>query len=531
MSYWFHILKNSKSLGFLIILTILITFMGLLSPIFIIHIFNRYIAFGLQGTLMFLVIGALTVATFEYVFRNLRNNILSKILIRPLKKSKLELTKNFFDFELKNNNERNFIEIIDFNNNVFQYLSPRNQSNLLDSLFVFLIIIALFSLNFLLASMFLIIVFLYVLLQNRININKKNFLNNSLITSEDRLIIKEIGSNKDLIKTSTAENYSGFFIDNYFSKKLKFDSTMSSFELHQHSLNNFFILITSIIIIGTGSIFVVLGELTIGSLIGFNIFASRAIGIISLAQNSYINLKKIDIYVDECKKFFKNYQKRSNGMQLSKIVGNFKLKNIDFSYSDKTKFILRNFSTTFSIANISNISGPNGAGKTTLVKLLLGLLPTNSGEILIDDTNINKLSLVWLREKIAYIPQNPEIISSSIMDNILISNPRLNEEEVSRLLQTVGLDNELKKSNLTITDPIDSNISKGILKKIHIARAIAKNPQIFIFDDPLLFLDKGGRDMIMILLSSLKRANKTVISFSEDIDLDNIADHKVTISI
>ena len=248
-----------------------------------------------------------------------------------MKKSKLELTKNFFDFELKNNNERNFIEIIDFNNNVFQYLSPRNQSNLLDSLFVFLIIIALFSLNFLLASMFLIIVFLYVLLQNRININKKNFLNNSLITSEDRLIIKEIGSNKDLIKTSTAENYSGFFIDNYFSKKLKFDSTMSSFELHQHSLNNFFILITSIIIIGTGSIFVVLGELTIGSLIGFNIFASRAIGIISLAQNSYINLKKIDIYVDECKKFFKNYQKRSNGMQLSKIVGNFKLKNIDFS--------------------------------------------------------------------------------------------------------------------------------------------------------------------------------------------------------
>ena len=56
MNYWFQILKNSKSLAFLIIITFLITLMGLLSPIFIIHIFNRYIAFGLQGTLMFLLL-------------------------------------------------------------------------------------------------------------------------------------------------------------------------------------------------------------------------------------------------------------------------------------------------------------------------------------------------------------------------------------------------------------------------------------------------------------------------------------------
>ena len=101
-----------------LLLTLFITIMGLLSPIFIIHIFNRYIAFGLQGTLFFLLSGALAVAIFEFVFRNVRNKILCDILISPVKIFKLDLIKNFFERE-RNNTKRNLIEIIDFNNNGF----------------------------------------------------------------------------------------------------------------------------------------------------------------------------------------------------------------------------------------------------------------------------------------------------------------------------------------------------------------------------------------------------------------------------
>ena len=71
--------------------------MGLLSPIFIIHIFNRYISFGLEGTLAFLMLGASTVAIFEFFFRNLRNKIFSKIIINPIKITKLDFIKNYFD--------------------------------------------------------------------------------------------------------------------------------------------------------------------------------------------------------------------------------------------------------------------------------------------------------------------------------------------------------------------------------------------------------------------------------------------------
>ena len=66
------------------------------------------------------------------------------------------------------------------------------------------------------------------------------------------------------------------------------------------------------------------------------------------------------------------------------------------------------------------------------------------------------------RKQIAYIPQNCEILSSSINDNILIGNNKLNEQEISRLLQTVGLDKELKNSSLTMADPINFSLSMSI---------------------------------------------------------------------
>ena len=97
------------------------------------------------------------------------------------------------------------------------------------------------------------------------------------------------------------------------------------------------------------------------------------------------------------------------------------------------------------------LSSPSGAGKTTLSKILMGILEPSAGEVLVDGTNLNKLSLKWWKKQVSYIPQTPNILNSSIMDNILLGNDKLNEQEVSRLLQTVGLDQKLKKTSFSYT--------------------------------------------------------------------------------
>ncbi len=528
MKYWFHILKNSKSLGVIFLLTFFITIMGLLSPIFIIHIFNRYIAFGLQGTLIFLLTGALAVAAFEFIFRNLRNKMLSDILIDPIKIFKLDLIKTFFERENKIK-KGNFLNIVDFNNTFFQFISPKIQSSLLDAFFVIFIIFILFFLDFLLAIIFLILVIIFLIFQQRVIKIKNNYLKDQNFLNNDRLIVKELAENEDLLKVTHSLQYAGFYVESFLNKKLAIDSTVAKYDAQLLSTTNFFVLLSSISTIGIGSMLVVNGNLSIGTLIGFNIFATRALGTVSSVQNSLSILEKINFYLKDCKKFFEGSKNRSEGMQLSKLSGNINFSDVSFAYDKDSKYVIKNFSTQFNASKISVVSGNNGSGKSTLAKLIVGLLNPDTGEILIDGTNLDKLSLVWFKQNIAYVPQDTNTLNSSVLNNILISNPDLNQQEVSRLLQNVGLDSELKNSNLTITDKISNRLSRGILKKIHIARSISKNFQIYVFDDPTLYLDRIGRTMVIKLITSLKRAGKTLICFSEDKEIEDLSDNKIVL--
>ena len=171
MLHWFEILKKCNSLGTIIVISVLITVMGLLSPIFIIHIFNRYITFGLEGTLYFLVIGAITVSTFEFFFSNLRTKIFNQITLKPIREYRLNVVAELFQRETINKDK--FIESLDLNNNYRRFLSPQNQSNIFDSFFLIFIIFFLFFLSTKLSIIFVLILISYLLVQRKSNLNKK----------------------------------------------------------------------------------------------------------------------------------------------------------------------------------------------------------------------------------------------------------------------------------------------------------------------------------------------------------------------
>ena len=151
------------------------------------------------------------------------------------------------------------------------------------------------------------------------------------------------------------------------------------------------------------------------------------------------------------------------------------------------------------------------------------MTPSN-GEIFIDYYNILKLSSNWWKDQIGYVPQNSELINSSINDNILLANEKLNQQEISRLLETVGLGDNIKKTNLSFTDIIQENLSKGFKKKVHYARILSINPQIYIFDEPFSDMDKNGKKMAMKLLTSLKNSNKTIITLTDESLIEEISD-------
>ena len=141
------------------------------------------------------------------------------------------------------------------------------------------------------------IVLIYLLFQRQSNLKKKKLSILNKLSLDDRLIVKDLAENFDLLNYLNARKYINFFLEKYHDKKQDNDNTVSSINNYSISYNNFIILVCSIVIIGYGSTLVVSGELSIGALIGFNIFASRALIIASSAQRSYYSLILINDYI------------------------------------------------------------------------------------------------------------------------------------------------------------------------------------------------------------------------------------------
>ena len=186
------------------------------------------------------MLGALSVAIFEFFFRNLRNKVFSKIIINPIQVTKLDFVKNYFTRIGKN--RKKLSESLDINNQFYQYLSPINQSNMFDSLFVVIIILFLFFLSKILTGIFLIILTLYLLIQKKIDDNKKSFINSNKFSSYDNQIIKELSLNSEFLDTQDSLKYVGYNLKQYLEKKLFNDSSLSTFDNYQFSSNHLLIL-------------------------------------------------------------------------------------------------------------------------------------------------------------------------------------------------------------------------------------------------------------------------------------------------
>ena len=140
------------------------------------------------------------------------------------------------------------------------------------------------------------------------------------------------------------------------------------------------------------------------------------------------------------------------------------------------------------------ISGPSGSGKSTLVELLCGLNSPTSGDILIDEINLDNLDKnIWLNS-IGFVGQKNFLFNKSIKENIFDGNIVATEEMYSKALEVSHTIDFLKEKNILDNEIItqtQDNLSGGQLKRISIARALIKNPKILILDEATNEFDKN----------------------------------------
>lgn len=210
------------------------------------------------------------------------------------------------------------------------------------------------------------------------------------------------------------------------------------------------------------------------------------------------------------------------------IKGKLEFKNVNFYFKDAQELVLKNISFTVNSGETVAIIGSTGSGKSTIINLIERFFDTKEGEILIDDINIKDMKLEDLRNILGYIPQKGSLFKGNISSNIKYDNTYISDESMIKaadISQSMNFISEKEKGFESEVAQGGTNLSGGQKQRISIARALAKNPKIVLFDDSFSALDPKT-DLIIRnkIKENMKDSTKIIVAqrISTILDADKI---------
>ncbi|QQT91303.1 ABC transporter ATP-binding protein [Peptoniphilus harei] len=220
--------------------------------------------------------------------------------------------------------------------------------------------------------------------------------------------------------------------------------------------------------------------------------------------------------VDNLENLFKEMKEKEIefGSQREFLNKNIEFKNVDFSYDGENK-ILDNFSLSLEEDKVYALVGSSGSGKSTIAKLISGLYPVDSGEILIGDKNISSYDKESLMKNIGIVFQNPQLFQGiSIFENVKLAKSDASDEEVLRALKIARCDEfiyKFKDAYDVVIGAEGVNLSGGEKQRVSIARIFLKDPKIIIMDEASAAADPENEYELQIAFKELIKNRTTIM--------------------
>ena len=220
--------------------------------------------------------------------------------------------------------------------------------------------------------------------------------------------------------------------------------------------------------------------------------------------------------VDNLENLFKEMKEKEIefGSQRELLNKNIEFKNVDFSYDGENK-ILNNFSLSLEEDKVYALVGSSGSGKSTIAKLISGLYPVDSGEILIGGKNISSYDKESLMKNIGIVFQNPQLFQGiSIFENVKLAKSDASDEEVLRALKIARCDefiDKFKDAYDVVIGAEGVNLSGGEKQRVSIARIFLKDPKIIIMDEASAAADPENEYELQIAFKELIKNRTTIM--------------------
>ena len=196
--------------------------------------------------------------------------------------------------------------------------------------------------------------------------------------------------------------------------------------------------------------------------------------------------------------------------------GEVEFKNVSFKYPDADGYVLENISFKATKGQTVAFIGSTGSGKSTLINLIPRFYDVTEGEVLVDGVNVKNYKLKTLNNKLGYVPQKGILFSGTVDSNIKYGDENASEQQVAKALHIAQATSFVSKLDGGINYAISQggkNVSGGQKQRLSIARAVVKEPEIYIFDDSFSALDyKTDKALRAALKKETKEATKLIVA-------------------
>jgi ATP-binding cassette subfamily B protein RaxB len=282
-------------------------------------------------------------------------------------------------------------------------------------------------------------------------------------------------------------------------------------------VNTFLVAIENAAILYLGAKLVMSNQFSVGMLVAFISYKDQFVSRISALIDTAISFKMLGIQSERLADIVLTAPEETAEHEVlgrEALAPTIEVRNVSFRYAQGEPWVLRNVHMMIEAGESVAIAGPSGCGKTTLLKIMLGQLQPEEGEILVGGIPLKQLGLKHYREQIGVVMQDDQLFAGSLAENIAFFDPQTDQSRLEAAAKLAAIHDDIVRMPMgynTLAGDMGTGLSGGQKQRVLLARALYKKPRILFLDEATSSLDTNTE---LKVNQAVKRLSMTRITIA-----------------